>query len=280
MRTIHVDSVISAVAKLCIEANCNLGSDVRCALLEAQAKEASAPAIHVLAELIRNADIAEKEQIPICQDTGMAVFFVRLGQEVHVEGGLLTEAISEGVRRGYAEGYLRKSVVSDPIRRGNTGDNTPPVIHLELVAGDRLEILFAPKGFGSENMSGVKMLKPAEGLEGVMNFVVDVVRQAGSNPCPPIVVGVGLGGTLEKCALLSKYALTRDIGVKNEDPYYADLEEELLKRINALEIGPQGMGGKTTALSVHVETFPTHIAGLPCCVNINCHVARHKKIVL
>ncbi|MGN1059380.1 MAG: fumarate hydratase, partial [Clostridia bacterium] len=269
MRTIHTDTIIEAVRALCIDANCNLGGDVRRAILAARAKEEAGPAAHVLEELIKNADIARDGQIPICQDTGMAVFFVRLGQQVHIEGGLLTEAIAEGVRRGYQEGYLRKSVVADPIRRGNTGDNTPPVIHLELTAGDRLELTFAPKGFGSENMSAAKMLKPAEGLAGVMDFVTEAVRRAGSNPCPPVVVGVGLGGTFEKCALLSKYALTREIGSHNPDPYYAELEQTLLERINALGIGPQGLGGRTTALAVHIETFPTHIAGLPCCVNLN-----------
>ena len=280
MKIIQIDTIIEAVRNLCIETNCNLGADVRAALQAAYEREEAGLSARVLGELIKNADIAQKEKMPICQDTGMAVFFVRLGQEVYIEGGLLADAISEGVRRGYQEGYLRKSVVLDPIRRGNTGDNTPPIIHLELVSGDALEILFAPKGFGSENMSASKMLTPAEGLEGVVDFVVETVRQAGSNPCPPIVVGVGLGGTFEKCALLSKFALTREIGSRHEDPYYVELEENLLQKMNSLGIGPQGLGGRTTALAVHVETFPTHIAGLPCCVNINCHVARHKKVIL
>lgn len=280
MRTIHTDMIVDAVRNLCIEANTFLGDDVLGALCRAKEKETSLVGKEILEKLVENADIAAHEQIPVCQDTGMAVFFVRIGQEVRLEGGLLTDAINEGVRRGYTEGYLRKSVVADPIRRGNTGDNTPAVIHYDIVEGDKLEITIAPKGFGSENMSALKMLKPAEGLDGVKDFILDTVLKAGSNPCPPIVVGVGIGGTVEKCAQLAKHALTREVGGHHPDPYYADLEQELLEKINHTGIGPQGFGGKTTALAVHIETFPTHIAGLPCVVNINCHVTRHKTVVL
>ncbi len=280
MKMIPVSTVVEAVRKMCMEANYFLCDDVRAAIECARGRESSPIGRDILKDLIKNADVAKEEEIPICQDTGMAVFFVRLGQEVQIEGGLLTDAINEGVRRGYSDGYLRKSVLSDPIRRENTGDNTPAVIHYEMIQGDRLEITFAPKGFGSENMSALKMLKPSDGLEGVKQFVLDTVRAAGSNPCPPIVVGVGIGGTMEKCACLAKYALTRNLGEKNPDPFYAQIEEELLAKINALGIGPQGFGGDTTALAVHVETFATHIAGLPCAVNINCHVTRHKKVVL
>ena len=260
---------------MCIEANCNLNQDVRCALSQGLAREENQTAKTILTDILKNADIATSEQMPICQDTGMAVFFLKLGQEVHVTGGLLTDAIHEGVRQGYRDGYLRKSVVADPVRRGNTGDNTPAIIHLELVEGEELEITLAPKGFGSENMSAIKMCKPSEGLSGIIDFVVDTVKTAGGNPCPPLVVGVGIGGTFEKCASLAKLALLRDVDSQNPDPYYAELEEILLRKINELDIGPQGFGGKTTALGVNVETFPTHIAGMPCAVNMNCHVTRH-----
>ncbi len=258
-----------------------MNNDVRCALEQGLAQEESPIARTMLTDIIKNAEIAREEQMPICQDTGMAVFFLKLGQEVHITGGLLADAINEGVRQGYQDGYLRKSVVADPVRRGNTGDNTPAVIHLELVAGDSLEITLAPKGFGSENMSAIKMCKPSEGLDGIIDFVVETVKNAGGNPCPPLVVGVGIGGTFEKCATLAKQALLRDVDSKNPDPYYAELEEILLTKINQLDIGPQGFGGKTTALGVNVETFPTHIAGMPCAVNINCHVTRHitKKLL-
>ena len=265
---------------MCIEANCNLNHDIRTALERGLSMEESPTPKNILSDILKNAEIAKAEQMPICQDTGMAVFFLKLGQDVRITDGLLTDAINEGVRQGYEHGYLRKSVVKDPVRRGNTGDNTPAIIHLELVAGEELEITLAPKGFGSENMSAIKMCKPSEGLDGIIDFVVETVKNAGGNPCPPIVVGVGIGGTFEKCASLAKEALLRYVDSKNPDPYYAELEETLLKKINELDIGPQGFGGKTTALGVNVETFPTHIAGMPCAGNINCHVTRHIKKTL
>lgn len=275
MREIHIDQIIDTVRQMCIDANCNLNSDVRCALEQGLSEETGEIARTMLTDILKNADIAKEEQMPICQDTGMAVFFLKLGQEVHIVGGSLQEAINEGVRRGYTQGYLRKSVVADPVRRGNTGDNTPAIIHTEITDGEQFEITLAPKGFGSENMSAIKMCKPSEGLQGIIDFVVDTVRNAGGNPCPPLVVGVGIGGTFEKCACLAKSALLREVDSQNPDPYYAQLEQTLLERINALDIGPQGFGGVTTALGVNVETFPTHIAGMPCAVNINCHVTRH-----
>lgn len=275
MREIHVDQIIETVKYMCIDANCNLNRDVQLALEQGLAREQNATAKTMLTDILKNAEIARNEQMPICQDTGMAVIFLKLGQDVHMTGGSLYDAVNEGVRQGYAEGYLRKSVVADPVRRGNTGDNTPAVIHTEITDGEHLEITLAPKGFGSENMSAVKMCKPSDGLDGIIDFVVDTVRRAGGNPCPPLVVGVGIGGTFEKCAYLAKSALLRDVDSSNPDPYYAELEATLLERINALDIGPQGFGGVTTALGVNVETFPTHIAGMPCAVNINCHVTRH-----
>ncbi|HEY5575247.1 MAG TPA: fumarate hydratase, partial [Clostridiaceae bacterium] len=220
------------------------------------------------------------ENAPMCQDTGMACVFIEIGQDVHVAGGSIEDAVNEGVRLGYAEGYLRKSVVGDPLNRVNTGDNTPAVIYYDIVPGDRLNIMVAPKGFGSENMSQIKMLKPADGIEGVKEFILKTVKEAGPNPCPPMVVGVGIGGTFDRAAVLAKKALIRSLSERNEDPFYRDLEEELLQKINDLGIGPQGFGGKTTALAVNIETFPTHIAGLPVAVNINCHVTRHKEITL
>ena len=232
----------------------------------------------LLNKILRMKKACEKE-VPICQDTGMAVFFVKVGQDVRVEGDTLTEAINKGVSLGYTDGYLRKSVVS-PIHRVNTKDNTPAVIHYDMVKGDKIEIVYAPKGFGSENMSQLKMLKPSDGLDGIKKFIVDVVSEAGPNPCPPIVVGVGIGGTVDKCAQIAKKALTREIGEHNEDPFIADLEKEMLEAVNNLGIGPQGLGGRTTALAVNIETFPTHIAGLPVVVNINCHASRHKSVVL
>lgn len=280
MREIHVDEIIKAVRRMCIDANCNLNQDIETALKCGLKRETNPIAKTVLTDILTNAEIARKEQMPICQDTGMAVFFLKLGQDLHITGGSLKDAINEGVRQGYADGYLRKSVVSDPIRRGNTGDNTPAIIHTEIVDGETLSITLAPKGFGSENMSAIKMLKPSDGLNGIIDFVVDTVKNAGSNPCPPLVVGVGIGGTFEACAYLAKTALLRDVDSKNPDPYYAELEETLLKKINALDIGPQGFGGITTALGVNVETFPTHIAGMPCAVNINCHVTRHLTCIL
>lgn len=275
MREISVKRIADALEEMCIEANCVLNSDVENALRSGLKCETCDIAKDVLGNILKNSEIAKNEYVPICQDTGMAVVFLKIGQEVHIVGGTLSDAINEGVRRGYEKGYLRKSVVADPVRRGNTGDNTPAVIHTEIVEGDCFEITIAPKGFGSENMSAVKMLKPSEGIEGIIDFVVNTVKSAGGNPCPPLVVGVGIGGTFEKVVYLAKSALLRDVDSHNPDPYYAELEDTLLKKINELNIGPQGFGGKTTALGVNVETFPTHIAGMPCAVNINCHVTRH-----
>ena len=280
MRKISAETVIEAVAQLCIDANRNLCSDVYDKLREAEQAEESPIGKSILGRIIENADIAREKQMPICQDTGMAVFFVELGNEVYIDGATIEDAINEGVRKGYTEGYLRKSVVADPLRRKNTGDNTPAIVHLSQVKGDKLSITIAPKGFGSENMSAVKMLKPSDGENGVKDFVVETASKGGSNPCPPIVVGVGIGGTMEKAALLSKKALTVPLNEENPDPYYADMERELLERINKLGIGPQGLGGRTTALKVNILTYPTHIAGLPVAVNISCHVTRHKTIVL
>ncbi len=280
MRVIKADEIISAVARLCIDANRNLGDDV-CHTLRVSAKREESPIGRAILErIIENADIAREKRMPVCQDTGMAVFFIDIGNEVIVEDMTIEEAVNEGVRKGYAEGYLRKSVVADPLRRVNTGDNTPAIVHLTQVRGDRLTITVAPKGFGSENMSGVKMLKPSDGEKGVKDFVVEVADKGGSNPCPPIVVGVGIGGTMEKAAILAKKALTLPLDSHNPDPYYAAMEEELLERINDLGIGPQGLGGRVTALKVNILTFPTHIAGLPVAVNINCHVTRHKTVEL
>ncbi len=279
MREIQAKTITETVKKLCIEANCILPSDIRACLAEANRNESWPVASDILDRIEENYHIAEERNAPICQDTGMACVFVEIGQEVHVNGNL-GEAIHEGVRQGYAEGYLRKSVVRDPLDRVNTKDNTPAMIYYDIVEGDGLKITVAPKGFGSENMSQIKMLKPSDGLQGVKDFVLKVVEDAGPNPCPPIVVGVGIGGTFDKAALLAKKALVRDTSVRNADPFYAELEKELLEKINALGIGPQGLGGRTTALSVQIETMPTHIAGLPCAVNINCHVTRHKSEVL
>ncbi|XCH78685.1 MAG: fumarate hydratase [Candidatus Dehalobacter alkaniphilus] len=280
MKEIHVNEVISAVEKLCIEANCILNQDVIDALNKALGIEESSQGREVLQQLLENAEIAAKENIPICQDTGMAVLFVEVGQNLHVIGGDLTGALNEGVRRGYEKGFLRKSIVKDPFNRINTGDNTPAVIHYEIVSGDKIGITIAPKGFGSENMGALKMFKPSDGLPAVKNFIVETVDKAGPNPCPPIVVGVGLGGTMEKAAYLAKKALLRPIGESNPVEEYARLEQELLTQINHLGIGPQGFGGRTTALAVNIEVFPTHIAGLPAAVNINCHVTRHRQVVL
>ena len=276
MREIAAATISEQVAEMCQEANIYLGEDVYNALREALSREESPTGKEVLQQLIENVEIARNEQIPICQDTGFAVFFVEWGQEVHLTGGTLEEAIHEGVRRGYKEGYLRKSIVTDPLfKRVNTGDNTPAVIHLEMVPGDKVKIAFAPKGGGSENMSSVKMLKPSDGAEGVINFVVNHVRDAGPNPCPPIVVGVGIGGTFEKVAVLAKQALLRPVGQPHPDPAFAGLEQKILEKINNLGIGPQGFGGRITALAVHIETFPSHIASMAAAVNINCHACRH-----
>jgi fumarate hydratase subunit alpha len=263
-----------------MEACTELPFDIRGAIDAGYAEETEAAAQDVLDTIRENYQIAEKEHIPICQDTGMACVFLEIGQEVHIVGGPLAEAVDEGVRQGYRDGYLRKSIVRDPVRRGNTGDNTPAMLYEEIVPGSSLAITVSPKGFGSENMSAVRMLKPAEGADGIRAFVLDTVRRAGPNPCPPIVVGIGIGGNFDRCALLAKKALLRECTSVNPDPFYADMEMNLLKDINALDIGPQGFGGKTTALGVNIETFPTHIAGLPVAVNISCHVTRHKSEVI
>jgi len=280
VRTIHVSNITEAVEELCIEANLVLNRDIREALEKAEKIEESETGRSILQSLIKNADIAASDRLAICQDTGMVIVFVELGQEAHIVGGSLEEAINQGVRQGYKKGYLRNSVVEDPLRRKNTGDNTPAIIYYNIVEGDRLTLHVAPKGFGSENMSAVKMLKPSDGVEGVKKFVIDTVRQAGPNPCPPIIVGVGIGGSMEKAALLAKKALMRPIDESNPDPYYKDLEEELLYSINKLGIGPAGLGGRITALGVNIDVYPTHIAGLPVAVNIGCHVTRHKSITL
>ena len=280
MRELDVSLIRDTVARLCIEANTHLPEDVQNAIREFQEKEDWAIARNVLDQIVENYEIARRENVPICQDTGMACVFLEVGQEVHFVGGGLYDAVHEGVKQGYGEGYLRKSVVADPIRRGNTGDNTPAMIHTDIVPGDRVKITVGPKGFGSENMSAVKMLKPSDGLEGVKKFILDTVEAAGPNPCPPMVVGVGIGGTFEKAAYLAKKALMRPLDIRNPDPWYADLEAELLEKINALGIGPQGFGGMTTALGLNIEVLPTHIAGMPCAVNIGCHATRHKTEVL
>ena len=279
MRELLAQQITSAVKKLCSEANCHLPRDVKNCIEGCRAAEPWPQAQEILDRIIENYEIADSESVPICQDTGMACVFLKVGQEVHIVGDV-NEAVHEGVRQGYTEGFLRKSVVRDPLDRVNTGDNTPAMIYYELVPGDRVEITVAPKGFGSENMSQIKMLKPSDGLQGVKDFILKVVEEAGPNPCPPIVVGVGVGGTFDKAAYLAKKALLRPADEHNPEPFYAALEEEMLERINALGIGPQGFGGKTTALAVNIEQCPTHIAGLPVAVNINCHVTRHKTEVL
>ncbi|KMZ54466.1 fumarate hydratase [Dorea sp. D27] len=275
MRTIDVGIITDNINEMCIEANHFLSKDMDMAMKDAARDEEALLGRQILEQLQENLKIAADDMIPICQDTGMAVVFIEAGQDVHFTGGSLEEAVNEGVRRGYTEGFLRKSVVSDPIIRENTKDNTPAVIHYNIVPGDKVTVKVAPKGFGSENMSRVFMLKPADGLDGVKNAVLTAVRDAGPNACPPMVVGVGIGGTFEKCALLSKEALTREVGSHSEIPWVSELEEELLQRINCLGIGPGGLGGTTTALAVNVNTYPTHIAGLPVAVNICCHVNRH-----
>lgn len=280
MREIDCEQIILAVKNLCINANCFLPADVRRALDAARESEQSEVGRAILGDLAENYRLADAEHLPICQDTGMAVLFVELGQEVHITGGLLEDALNEGVRRGYVDGLPRLSVVADPIRRGNTNDNTPAVIHLRLVKGDQLKITVAPKGFGSENMSVLKMFKPAATVEEIEDFIVSAVDQAGSNPCPPIVLGVGLGGTSEQVMELAKRALLRPVGQPHTDAFYADMERRLLEKINRLGIGPQGLGGITTALAVHIETAPTHIAGLPCGLNLSCHVLRHAEATL
>lgn len=279
MRKIKSEQIVEQVKKLCIEASLYLGEDVLSCIKEKAKSEKSEVGKNILNILVENAEIAKEKNIPICQDTGMAVFFVEIGQEVLIEGDTLTDAINEGVRQGYEEGYLRKSVVS-PINRVNTKDNTPAVIHYDMVKGDKIKIEFAAKGFGSENMSKMKMLKPSDGLEGIKKFIIDTVSEAGPNPCPPMVIGVGIGGPVDKCAQIAKKALFRELGEFNKDENIAKLESELLTAINKLGIGPQGLGGTTTALGLNIETFPTHIAGLPVVVNINCHASRHKKVVI
>lgn len=280
MRTISTDVIVKAIREMCIEANYYLSDDVKKKILSEKDRETSPLGSQILEQLKENMEIAEKESIPICQDTGMAVVFLKIGQDLHIEGMDLEDAVNEGIRQGYEEGYLRKSVVGDPLLRENTKDNTPGIIHYEIVSGDKLDITVAPKGFGSENMSRVYMLKPADGIEGVREAVLETVRLAGPNACPPVVVGVGIGGTFEKCALLAKKALTRDLNIHNPIPYIKELEEELLQKINEMGIGPGGLGGTTTALGVNIETYATHIAGLPVAVNMCCHVNRHTHRIL
>lgn len=280
MRTIQTTDITENIRQMCIEANHYLSDDMKQVFKKAVDNEESPLGRQVLEQLKENLEIASSDMIPICQDTGMAVIFMNVGQEVHFEGGSITDAVNEGVRQGYTEGYLRKSVVGDPIIRENTKDNTPAVIHYDIVPGDKVEITVAPKGFGSENMSRIFMLKPADGIEGVKEAILTAVKDAGPNACPPMVVGVGIGGTFEKCALLAKKALTRDLNCKSDIQYVNDLEEEMLDKINRLGIGPGGLGGTQTALAVNIETYPTHIAGLPVAVNICCHVNRHAHRVI
>ena len=280
VREIDVASVRATVARLCIEANTWLGPDIRAALDRAAVEEESPYGRAVLEELVQNADLARSTGLALCQDTGMAVVFLTIGQDVHFTGGFLAEAVDAGVADGYTRGLLRASVVSDPLLRANTGDNTPAVLHVTVVAGSSVEVVVAPKGFGSENMSSLRMLSPSEGIEGVKRVVLETVEQAGPNPCPPVIVGVGLGGTMEKAALLAKRALLRPVGSHNALTHIATLEQELLEAVNRLGIGPSGLGGRTTALAVHIETYPTHIAGLPVAINMGCHATRHAHAVL
>lgn len=280
MKDIAANTIIDTVRNMCVNANYYLNGDIKQAMQKGLQSEKSPIGAEILNKLLINAELAAKKKVAICQDTGMAVVFVTIGQEVHISGGGLADAINEGIRRGYSEGYLRKSVVSDPIERVNTGDNTPAVIHYEIVPGDSLKIELAPKGFGSENMSALKMLKPSDGIEGVKSFILETVDKAGPNPCPPIVVGVGIGGTMEKATILAKRALLRPIDIRSNIEYVKNLEDEMLVRINELGIGPAGLGGIITALGVNVETYPTHIAGLPVAVNISCHVTRHAEALL
>lgn len=279
MREVNSKVIEDSVMKMCIDGCINLDKSVIDSFKENREKESSEVAINILDILIENANIAKETNKPLCQDTGMAVFFVKIGQDVHITGDNITDAINKGVSRGYTEGYLRKSVVS-PIERINTNDNTPAVIHYDIVKGDKIEIDYAAKGFGSENMSQMKMLKPSDGIDGIKEFILKVVKEAGPNPCPPIVVGVGIGGTVDKCAQIAKKSLFREIGIHNKDAFIEDLEKEMLEKVNNLGIGPQGLGGKTTALAVNIESYPTHIAGLPVVVNINCHSSRHKKVII
>ena len=280
MRTIHTDEIIKEIRQMCIDANLILSEDVKCRIEDAIQTEKSPVGKNVLQQLDENMKIARTENIPICQDTGMAVVFLKLGQDLHIEGMNLEDAVNEGIRQGYVDGYLRKSVVGDPILRENTKDNTPGIIHYEIVLGDRLEITVAPKGFGSENMSRIFMLKPADGIEGVKEVILTAVKEAGPNACPPMVVGVGIGGDFEKCAIMAKKALTRNLNEHSDIPYVAEMEKELLETMNKTGIGPGGLGGTTTVLGVNINTYPTHIAGLPVAVNICCHVDRHVTKVL
>lgn len=280
IRKVNICVISDAVEALCIEANCFLNDDITRSLKSNLSLEPSRIGRNIIEQLIENADISKSCKTPICQDTGMAVVFVEIGQNVFVEGGSLTEAITQGVRDGYKKGFLRTSVVSDPIERTNTGDNTPPIIHYDIVEGDELKITVMPKGFGSENMSALKMLKPSDGIEGIKRFILDTVESAGPNPCPPIIVGVGIGGTMEKAAIISKKALLRSIDMHSTLPHIKALEIELLESINMLGIGPAGLGGRLTALGINIEVFPTHIAGLPVAVNISCHVTRHASVTL
>lgn len=280
MKTIHTDEIIKNISEMCIEANLYLSQDVTAALQRAKKMEQSPLGCQILEQLGENLQIAAAEQIPVCQDTGMAVVFLEIGQNIHIDGIAIGDAVNEGIRRGYSEGFLRKSVVKDPILRENTKDNTPGIIHYEIVPGEQLSITVAPKGFGSENMSRIYMLKPADGIEGVKKAVLQAVQEAGPNACPPMVIGIGIGGDFEKCALMAKQALTRDMNQRSEISYVKELELELLEKINAMGIGPGGLGGTVTALGVNINTYPTHIAGLPVAVNICCHVSRHVTRIL
>lgn len=280
MRNIDVSEIMEAVRQLCIDANRVLPADLEAKINAAAEHETSSMGKEILSDLCENMNAARELSLPVCQDTGMAVVFADVGQEVHITGGAFEEAINEGVRRGYVEGLLRCSVVGDPVRRGNTGDNTPAVLHTRIVPGDRLSLTVAPKGFGSENMSRIRMFTPSAEVTDLIGFVAETMRLAGSNPCPPVVLGVGIGGDFEKCAELAKRALCRPVSEPNPDPFYADLEARMLREVNSLRIGPQGFGGRTTALAVNIEQFPTHIAGLPVAVNVGCHVTRHKNITL
>lgn len=280
MRTIHTDEIIKNISEMCIEANLTLSNDIKKAIHQGKDNERSPLGRQILDQLEENMEIASSEKIPICQDTGMAVVFLNIGQKIHIEGIAIEDAVNEGIRKGYLDGCLRKSVVKDPILRENTNDNTPGIVHYQMVPGSQLEIIVAPKGFGSENMSKIYMLKPADGIEGIKDAIIKTVKDAGPNACPPMVVGVGIGGDFEKCALMAKQALTREIDQHSEIPYVRELEKEMLDKINKLGIGPAGLGGVVTALGVNINTYPTHIAGLPVAVNICCHVARHVKRIL
>ena len=280
MREIKASIITDVIERLCMEANQVLPQDIKDAISTCRSQEDGGIACGILDNIIENYQIAENEQVPICQDTGMACVFLEIGQDVHITDGDLTEAVNEGVRRGYTKGYLRKSVVKDPVRRGNTGDNTPAMLYTEIVPGEQIKVTVGPKGFGSENMSAIRMFKTSAGIQGIKDFIIETVETAGPNPCPPMVVGVGIGGTFDKAALLAKKALMRPVDTSNPDPYYADLEKEMLQKINELGIGPQGFGGRTTAIGLNIETMPTHIAGMPCAINISCHVTRHKTEVI